>query len=159
MVGLRSGDVISLGDIMEITIEDVAILRRTVYGRRIGFAMEDTVPRGRGLGKRGKKGMPSEKDRREARRAVNAGAAQEQRDGHGARKKGKGDERGKPSAQPPAPVHKAKSGKKGKKGKPTHGTALSSAHGRPATRIKTHQSGAGGGKKGGKRKGKPGKRR
>jgi len=35
MVGLRSGDAISLGDRMEIVIEDVAILRRTVYGRRI----------------------------------------------------------------------------------------------------------------------------
>jgi ribonuclease R len=49
MVGLRSGDVISLGDIMEITIEDVAILRRTVYGRRIGFEMED-ASRARGIG-------------------------------------------------------------------------------------------------------------
>jgi hypothetical protein len=102
--------------------------------------------------------MPSEKDRREARRATNVGPAQ-QRDGHGGRKKSKGALHGKPSAEPPAPAHKAKAGKKGKTGKPAHGTALSSAHGRPATRIKTHQSGAGGGKKGGKRKGKPGKRR
>ena len=36
MVGVRSGDAIALGDKMEIVIEDVAILRRSVYGRRLG---------------------------------------------------------------------------------------------------------------------------
>src|SRR5262249_15418654 len=35
MVGARSGDAIALGDPMEIVIEDVAILRRTVYGKRL----------------------------------------------------------------------------------------------------------------------------
>jgi ribonuclease R len=35
MVGRRSGDRIALGDAMLLEIEDVAILRRTVYGRRI----------------------------------------------------------------------------------------------------------------------------
>jgi ribonuclease R len=35
LVGSRSGDTISLGDRMLVTIEDVAILRRTVYGRRV----------------------------------------------------------------------------------------------------------------------------
>jgi ribonuclease R len=34
-VGLRSGDTISLGDRVVITIEDVAVLRRTTYARRI----------------------------------------------------------------------------------------------------------------------------
>jgi ribonuclease R len=34
-VGARSGDTISLGDRVEVTIEDVAILRRQTYGRRI----------------------------------------------------------------------------------------------------------------------------
>lgn len=35
VVGLRSGDRIELGDRMLVTIEDVAVLRRAVYGRRI----------------------------------------------------------------------------------------------------------------------------
>ncbi len=35
VVGARSGDTISLGDRLEVTIEDVAILRRQTYGRRI----------------------------------------------------------------------------------------------------------------------------
>jgi hypothetical protein len=35
VVGSRSGDTISLGDRLEVTIEDVAILRRQTYGRRI----------------------------------------------------------------------------------------------------------------------------
>jgi len=38
MVGARSGDAIALGDPMEVIIEDVAILRRTVYARRLGSA-------------------------------------------------------------------------------------------------------------------------
>jgi ribonuclease R len=35
LVGQRSGDTISLGDRMMVCIEDVAILRRTVYARRV----------------------------------------------------------------------------------------------------------------------------
>jgi len=35
MVGSRSGDTISLGDRMLVTIEDVAVLRRSVYARRV----------------------------------------------------------------------------------------------------------------------------
>jgi len=35
VVGSRSGDTISLGDRLEVTIEDVAILRRQTYARRI----------------------------------------------------------------------------------------------------------------------------
>jgi len=35
VVGSRSGDAISLGDRMTVIIEDVAILRRTVYARRV----------------------------------------------------------------------------------------------------------------------------
>jgi ribonuclease R len=34
-VGARSGDTVSLGDRIEVEIEDVAIMRRTVYARRI----------------------------------------------------------------------------------------------------------------------------
>ena len=35
LVGVRSGDTISLGDRMAVTIEDVAVLRRTVYAARV----------------------------------------------------------------------------------------------------------------------------
>jgi ribonuclease R len=35
VVGVRSGDTISLGDRMLVTIEDVAVLRRTTYARRV----------------------------------------------------------------------------------------------------------------------------
>jgi ribonuclease R len=35
VVGMRSGDTISLGDRMLVIIEDVAVLRRTVYARRV----------------------------------------------------------------------------------------------------------------------------
>jgi ribonuclease R len=54
VVGQRSGDVIALGDAMDIVIEDVAILRRTVYGKRTGRELLETrgrngaTPKGRG---------------------------------------------------------------------------------------------------------------
>jgi len=35
VVGLRSGDRVELGDRMLVTIDDVAVLRRSVYGRRV----------------------------------------------------------------------------------------------------------------------------
>jgi ribonuclease R len=44
VVAGRSGDVVALGDRMIVEIVDAAILRRTVYGRRIG---------GEGDGKKG----------------------------------------------------------------------------------------------------------
>ena len=62
MVGARSGDAIALGDPMEIVIEDVAVLRRTVYGKRLGGVEPETRVRGktlpRGRGKRPGKGPP-----------------------------------------------------------------------------------------------------
>jgi ribonuclease R len=54
MVGTRSGDVIALGDAMEVVIDDVAILRRSVYGRRVGA--EAPLERRRGMFKREKRG-------------------------------------------------------------------------------------------------------
>jgi ribonuclease R len=40
VIGARSGDRIALGDRMLVEIEDVSILRRTVYGRRVVDAEE-----------------------------------------------------------------------------------------------------------------------
>lgn len=42
MVGVRSGEAIALGDPMDVVIADVAILRRTVYGRRVGAELPMT---------------------------------------------------------------------------------------------------------------------
>jgi ribonuclease R len=41
VVGARSGDRIALGDRLLVEIEDVAILRRQVYGRRVVRSSED----------------------------------------------------------------------------------------------------------------------
>ena len=54
MVGARSGDAIALGDPMSVVIEDVAILRRSVYGRRLGT--EPTLERGKGARAAGGRG-------------------------------------------------------------------------------------------------------
>jgi ribonuclease R len=51
MIGARSGDAISLGDTMEVVVEDVAILRRTVYGRRLRAEEPETKVRGKHLSK------------------------------------------------------------------------------------------------------------
>jgi ribonuclease R len=59
MVGSRSGDVVALGDALELTVIDVALLRRTVYGRRIADETHERRPSrrpGRGKGERGKGG-------------------------------------------------------------------------------------------------------
>lgn len=53
VVGARSGDVISLGDRVVVEIIDVAILRRSVYGKRI-HAGAPAGDRGRGKQGRGK---------------------------------------------------------------------------------------------------------
>ena len=53
MIGTRSGDAIALGYAMEVVVEDVAILRRTVYGRRLRAEEPETKVRGKGLGKHG----------------------------------------------------------------------------------------------------------
>jgi ribonuclease R len=54
VVGSRSGDTISLGDRMLVTIEDVAILRRQTYGRRVPpEALLKQLKEAPPLGKRG----------------------------------------------------------------------------------------------------------
>src|SRR6185436_17975172 len=60
VIGARSGDRIAIGDPMLVQIEDVAILRRTVYGRRLVAAGEhvEERPRRRGLGRRAPPGDP-----------------------------------------------------------------------------------------------------
>jgi ribonuclease R len=45
VIGTRSGDRIALGDRMRVTVDDVSILRRTVYGRRVVEADETRAKR------------------------------------------------------------------------------------------------------------------
>jgi ribonuclease R len=45
VVAARSGDRVALGDRMTVEITDAAILRRTVYARRIGGEAQDKSPR------------------------------------------------------------------------------------------------------------------
>jgi ribonuclease R len=73
VVGTRSGDTISLGDRMLVIVEDVAILRRTVYARRV-------VPEA--LARRAEGEQASEKPGRKGRnqRQPTAPARGEQRD-------------------------------------------------------------------------------
>jgi ribonuclease R len=46
VIGTRSGDRIAIGDRMLVQVEDVSIIRRTVYGRRLADA-EDAAPKRR----------------------------------------------------------------------------------------------------------------
>jgi len=70
-VGLRSGDTISLGDRVVVTIDDVAVLRRTTYARRVPpekmlekLERENKRTRGRERGRGGDGGRVQEKPRR-----------------------------------------------------------------------------------------------
>jgi ribonuclease R len=189
MVGQRSGDAISMGDRMDVVIEDVAILRRTTYGRRVGA--EAFVQRPRGTGKGGKKGMRPGNERVEARRGQpergrpgqargeqRGGPGQargEQRGGPGQargeqgskgrddrpKSKGAGASQGGGASAASGGGARAASGRKGKKGKPGKqgGTAAASATGRAPTRIQAHRTGGGASKKSGATGGTRGKRR
>jgi len=56
-IGLRSGDTVSLGDRVAVAIEDVAVLRRSVYARRL--PPENVVRQAeRGRGKRARREPP-----------------------------------------------------------------------------------------------------
>jgi len=68
VVARRSGDVVSLGDRVTVEITDAAILRRTVYGRRVGLEGVESRrhprgPQGPGSsrGKPGKDPQPQQK--------------------------------------------------------------------------------------------------
>ncbi len=103
VVGVRSGDEVSLGDTLLVEIEDVSILRRTVYGRRLlhGNPNEELMrPRTRrgargqqraGKGKPSSERSASDRQARGSRRGSNdtrkAGAAKDGTRKKGARKK------------------------------------------------------------------------
>jgi ribonuclease R len=154
MVGQHSGDVIGRGDRMEITIEDVAILRRSVYGRRVGAPA--ALERPRGERKRGAKGGRGENVQGEKGRPALVQGRDGQR-GRGRDDRGRSAGAGKGGDTRAAPGRKGKPTKKGKQGGPM---ATSGAQGRAATPIKTHRTEGVGRKKGGaKGAAKRGKRR
>jgi ribonuclease R len=69
-VSRRSGDRISLGDAMTLVIEDVAVLRRTVFGRRLASEPEPDERRG----KRKEPRPPKGRSKRETKSTAPRGA-------------------------------------------------------------------------------------
>ena len=103
VVGARSGDTIALGDRMVVAIEDVAILRRTVYARRVvPEAMlrkyEENAPRSSGFGGKGDRRRISpgkgtgerERPRSDVSRRDRQGGRAEDRGGRRPRRGGRG---------------------------------------------------------------------
>lgn len=77
VIGVRSGDTVSLGERIVVSIEDVALLRRSVYARRVPPARAlELKPRKAGSA-RGKKGKPAKSgpDRGKARLPVHGRSA------------------------------------------------------------------------------------
>ena len=106
MVGARSGDAIELGDRMLVAIDDVAVLRRSVYGRRV---VPEAVLRKLESGPR-RRGGPE--------RAVESTRTPQQRDARRRVKEQKRKEkldRGKPSAEPKAARPKGRKPKRKRK--------------------------------------------
>ncbi len=96
VVGGRSGDSIQLGDRMAVEICDVAILRRTVYGRRIGGSDEGKGPKRRTPRTRGGTQLrPAGKDtkgggRRDSRQAApTKGKGKKKGQGGGGKRRGR----------------------------------------------------------------------
>jgi ribonuclease R len=54
-VALRSGDVVALGDRMNVQVIDASIFRRTVYGKRVAGEGASARHRERGSGKTGRR--------------------------------------------------------------------------------------------------------
>jgi ribonuclease R len=98
VVGIRSGDSVRLGDVVMVEIDDVSILRRSVYGRRIAFGDmkygdSDADPAPRGVLKPGRGNI----------RPVSRGAAGSQAtsgEKAGPRKAGRANTRVEPTADP-----------------------------------------------------------
>ena len=95
MVGVRSGDRIDIGDSVSVIIEDVAILRRTVYGRRVGGA-ED---------REGKPVVPGRRATKKSGRTANHPALPS------------GSPKGKSVATPSGKGHKKPGGRRPKRGR------------------------------------------
>jgi ribonuclease R len=110
VVAGRSGDVVALGDRVIVEIVDAAILRRTVYGRRIGGEGQSGRSRDGG-------GKPLTRDER---RGSGSKKPRDARGQHGQHDKGKpGRPQKKPGGRPEKPTFagKGKSSKNGSKSK------------------------------------------
>lgn len=72
VVGVRSGEQLMIGDRVLVTIEDIAILRRAVYARRV--PPPEVYDRAEGRGRRGRKGKQAKQtERRQGREGRKAG--------------------------------------------------------------------------------------
>lgn len=99
-VGTRSGDTISLGDTLLLEVEDVSIIRRTVYGRRLLHGnpnFDDEEPVRRGARKATKQTAPRRGDKSQGRSKATSPA---QRKGD-ARPTTRGTKKSKPRASKP----------------------------------------------------------
>jgi len=74
-VGVRSGDSVTIGDRVVVGIEDVAILRRQVYARRVPpkRVVEQSAREGRGRGKGDRGAAPSARKGRGEKRPMTTG--------------------------------------------------------------------------------------
>ncbi|HEY6462398.1 MAG TPA: ribonuclease R [Polyangiaceae bacterium] len=146
VVAPRSGDVVALGDRILVEVTDAAIMRRTVYARRIGGGAEGgdgkRPPRrdagrpqkGRGRDDRAKKGRPG-------------GQGGQGRPGGQARPGGQGGQGGQGNSRPGDPrAAKGRGGGGDAKGRGGGGQGGNRPQGKPGGR-----KGGGGGKKGRRR--------
>ncbi|MGD0526517.1 MAG: ribonuclease R [Polyangiaceae bacterium] len=108
VVATRSGDVIALGDRLLVEVIDAAILRRTVYARRIGGGEG-----GDGKRRPQKKEMPYGKHQ-----GGGQGKGQAQRGGRPGDKPRPGKDKGQRGGKPERPARRDKKGLKAKKGRP-----------------------------------------
>jgi ribonuclease R len=104
VVATRSGDVIALGDRLLVEVIDAAILRRTVYARRVGGESGD--------GKR----RPNKRDMPQGKGRPGQGGPGQGRPGQKGRPGDKRGDKGK-GGKPERPGSRDKKGVKGKKGR------------------------------------------
>jgi len=104
VVATRSGDVIALGDRLLVEVIDAAILRRTVYARRVGGESGD--------GKR----RPTKRDMPQGKGRPGQGGPGQGRPGQKGRPGDKRGDKGK-GGKPERPGSRDKKGVKGKKGR------------------------------------------
>jgi ribonuclease R len=118
IVGQRSGDRIALGDTMMVVVDDVSILRRTVYGRRMLAPDERLEQKRERKVKRSGETMPlPEAGRGKGTRSPKVGKASKPFKGKKVSKPPKAAKGAKgPKVKNAQKAKKAKKGKKSKKG-------------------------------------------
>lgn len=143
LVGARSGDSVTLGDRLQVTIEDVAVLRRTVYGKRelsseqvTAIEEKSAAQPGRTPGRSRPRGELSPRSQASGTPSRRPRAPSEARTFK--------PSRAKPEAKPKA---RTKSEKLLARGKTSPGPTSEKARGRRASKATTSRSGTNRGRK------------